>query len=168
MDKSEVSDTMNSLRIEDEDRALDLQERASAEANARDFAERQWINASKRVPMRIMVAGLGGAGKSTLINRLFGQDVNENLANEGCRGKATTEAVRCHKHKLKNDVEAIILTIVALFQHSNQQLPLMMTLLTLTLPPLIVKPSSNHPQQASQTPLYRQCPLSRWRGPTCN
>ena len=108
MDKSEVSDTKNSLRIEDEDRALDLQERASAEANARDFAERQWINASKRVPMRIMVAGLGGTGKSTLINRLFGLDVNENVAKEGCRGKATTEAVRCHKHKLKNDVEAII------------------------------------------------------------
>ena len=86
MDKSEVSDT-HSLKFEDADSAL-------------DFAEREWINASKCPPMRIMVAGLGGTGKSTLINRLFGPGVNE-----GCRGKATTE---CHKHKLKNDVEAII------------------------------------------------------------
>ena len=58
--------------------------------------------------MRIMVAGLGGTGKSTLINCLFGLDVNENLASEGCRGKATTEAVGRLEHKLTNDVKAII------------------------------------------------------------
>ena len=102
-----MSDT-SSLGSEDEDSALGLQEKASAEAIARDVAEREWKEASKRRPTRIMIAGLGGVGKSTLLNRLFGLDVNENVANEGCSGKATTEAVRRYDHKLKNNVEAII------------------------------------------------------------
>ena len=53
-----------------------------------------------------MVAGLGGAGKSTLVNRLFGQA--ENVAKEGCAGQMTTQAVRRYNHTLKNGVKAII------------------------------------------------------------
>ena len=104
--ESEVSDT-HSLRFEDEDSALGLQQRASAKAIALNDAEQKWIMASKRHPVRIMVAGLSGAGKSTLINRLFELDVEQNGAEEGS-GKATTEAVRRFDHKMKNDMEVTI------------------------------------------------------------
>ena len=55
-----------------------------------------------------MIAGLGGVGKSTLANRLLGLVQEENIAKEGCRGKATTDTVVCHKCTLKNGEEAII------------------------------------------------------------
>ena len=105
MDKSEESDT-NRPGPEEDDIALNRQQKATIEAKAPELAERAWKEGGR--PIKIMVAGLGGAGKSTLVNRLFGLDVNENVANEGCHGKATTEAVRRYDHKLENDVEAII------------------------------------------------------------
>ena len=90
----------------DEERILVRQVEASM---AHALAEREWEEISKRGPVRIMVAGLGGAGKSTLVNRLFGPGLEESeSAKEGCSGKATTQAVRRHRHKLKNGVEAII------------------------------------------------------------
>lgn len=90
----------------DEERILVHQVEASR-AHAR--AEREWEEISKRGPVRIMVAGLGGTGKSTLVNRLFGPGLEESdSAKEGCSGKATTRAVQRYHHKLKNGVEAII------------------------------------------------------------
>lgn len=61
-------------------------------------------------PLRIMVVGLGGTGKSALVNRLFGLSQEENIAEEGSGycAKATTEAVNCYYHELLNGVEAII------------------------------------------------------------
>ena len=75
-------------------------------AHALDLQE--WKNISTERPLRIMVAGLGGVGKSTLVNRLFGLGEKESVAEEGCRGEATTEVVRRYHHKLKNGVVAII------------------------------------------------------------
>lgn len=61
-------------------------------------------------PLRIMIVGLGGTGKSALVNRLFGLSQEENIAEEGSGycAKATTEAIECYRHKLLNGVDAII------------------------------------------------------------
>ena len=90
----------------DEEAMLDRQQEATAEAIERDNLLREWKDISKRRPPRVMVAGLGAAGKSTLVNNLF--DLEENVAEEGCRGGATTIVVGCHHHALKNGVQAII------------------------------------------------------------
>lgn len=96
--------------FEDEEHVLARQEKASAEAEARAHALQEWEEISKRDPLRIVVAGLGGVGKSTLVNRLFGLRQEENVAEEGSghSGEATTMAVRRYRHKLKNGVEVII------------------------------------------------------------
>ena len=104
--QSEASNT-DSSRFESDENELIRQE-ASVEAETRALALREWEEISRRGPMRIMVAGLGGVGKSTLVNRLFGLGQEENLAEEGYTGKATTKAVRSYRHELKNGVEAII------------------------------------------------------------
>ena len=83
-------------------------ERPGKNASTYDRALQEWNNVSKHRPLRIMVAGLGGAGMSTLVNRLLGLSQEENVAKEGCGGEATTEVVGCHRYKLLNGVEAII------------------------------------------------------------
>jgi len=84
-------------------------ERPGKNSSTYDRALQEWNNVSKQHrPLRIMVAGLGGAGMSTLVNRLLGLSQEENVAKEGCGGEATTEVVGCHRYKLLNGVEAII------------------------------------------------------------
>lgn len=106
--QSEASDT-DGPGFENEESELIRQERASAKALARARAEQEWEEIWKRgTAPRIMVAGLGGVGKSTLVNHLFGLGKEESVAKEGCSGKATTLAVRRYRHQLKNGVEATI------------------------------------------------------------
>ena len=102
MDQREASDT-GSPRYEE--RAVNRQAEASAKARAHASAEQEW---ERGTTPKIMVAGLGGVGKSTLVNRLFGLGEEESVAEEGCSGKATTKVVKRYRHQLKNGVEAII------------------------------------------------------------
>ena len=57
-----------------------------------DFMQ-AWREAAKERPLRVLVCGLGGVGKSTLINRLLRLKKNETGAKEGMGGKATTLVV---------------------------------------------------------------------------
>ena len=60
-----------------------------------------------RGPPRIMVTGLGGTGKSSLVKRLF--ELEESVAEERCGGgTATTLSVQCHHHQLKNGNQLIL------------------------------------------------------------
>lgn len=71
-------------------------------------ARQEWDAISTRRPPKIMVAGLGGVGKSTLINHMFGRV--EKVAEEGSgfSGRATTKVVGCYRHRMQNGVEAIL------------------------------------------------------------
>ena len=95
----------NTAVCDDEEGMLGRQEEATREVTE---ARQEWGNISQRRPPRIMTAGLGGAGKSTLVNQLFGKE--ENVAEEGTgySGKATTTVIGCYCHKMQNDVEAVI------------------------------------------------------------
>ena len=52
-----------------------------------------WKEATRDRPLRVLICGLGGVGKSTLINRLLQLGPDEKLAKEGRRGGATTSIV---------------------------------------------------------------------------
>ena len=74
---------------------------------------------------KIMVARLGGVGKSTLVRCSFGY--GRNIAKKECIWEATTmmllknsmEAIICYHHKLKNNMEAIMLPPQAEEQHGG-------------------------------------------------
>ena len=55
-----------------------------------------WKDAAKGRQLRVLVAGLGGVGKSTLINQLLRLKKDEERATEGQGGEATTLAVSKH------------------------------------------------------------------------
>ena len=71
-------------------------------------ARQEWDAISERKPPKIMVAGLGGVGKSTLINQLLSGE--EKVAEEGSgySGKATTKAVGIYHRRMRNGVEATL------------------------------------------------------------
>ena len=52
-----------------------------------------WKEAAKDRPLRVLICGLGGAGKSTLINHLLQLKPDEKWAEEGRRGGVTTSVV---------------------------------------------------------------------------
>ena len=52
-----------------------------------------WKEATRDRPLRVLICGIGGVGKSTLINRLLQLGPDEKLAKEGRRGGATTSIV---------------------------------------------------------------------------
>ena len=65
-----------------------------------------WKKIAINTPLRVMVCGLGGAGKSTLVNTLLqleGDD--EQLAKAGKRGKATTLVVSKHEKTTKSGIK---------------------------------------------------------------
>ena len=65
-----------------------------------------WKKKAIKTPLRVMVCGLGGAGKSTLVNTLLqleGDD--EQLAIAGKRGKATTLVVSKHEKITKSGIK---------------------------------------------------------------
>ena len=65
-----------------------------------------WKKIAINTPLRVMVCGLGGAGKSTLVNTLLqleGDD--EQLAIAGKRGKATTLVVSKHEKITKSGIK---------------------------------------------------------------
>ena len=53
----------------------------------------EWKKVAEERPLRVMVCGLGGVGKSTLINRLLQLEGGEKWAEEGRSGGATTSVV---------------------------------------------------------------------------
>lgn len=53
----------------------------------------EWKKVAEERPLRIIVCGLGGVGKSTLINRLLQLEEGEKWAEEGRSGGATTSVV---------------------------------------------------------------------------
>ena len=52
-----------------------------------------WKEAAKDRPLRVLICGRGGVGKSTLVNRLLQLKLNEKWAEEGRSGGATTSVV---------------------------------------------------------------------------
>ena len=52
-----------------------------------------WKRLGNNRPLRVLVCGKGGAGKSTLVNRLLQLKKNEKWAEEGRQGEATTRVV---------------------------------------------------------------------------
>ena len=53
----------------------------------------EWKKVAEERPLRIIVCGLGGVGKSTPINRLLQLEEGEKWAEEGRSGGATTSVV---------------------------------------------------------------------------
>ena len=72
----------------------------------RDAKVHEWKTQAKR-SLIFLVVGRGGMGKSSLINNLLELDRScEEGAQEGCTGKATTQAVRKHTGS-KHDIQVI-------------------------------------------------------------
>lgn len=67
-----------------------------------------WKKAAEGRQLRILIAGLGGVGKSTLINQLLGLKEDSERAKEG-RGGATTVVVSKHGRTTKQGMKVSIL-----------------------------------------------------------
>lgn len=66
-----------------------------------------WRKSSQERPLRVLICGLGGVGKSTLINRLL-QLEGEGRAKEGIKGGAMTTAVSKYETTTKNGVKVCL------------------------------------------------------------
>ena len=71
-----------------------------------DFLQ-AWRKSSQDRPLRVLVCGLGGAGKTTLINRLL-QLEGQGQAEEGTMGRATTTAVSKYETTTKSGVKVCV------------------------------------------------------------
>jgi predicted GTPase len=87
--------------------ALQTHELGDRSLSTEDLRELKiWKEMATNTPLRVMVCGLGGAGKSTLINTLLhleGDD--EQLAEAGKRAKATTLVVSKHEKTTKSGIK---------------------------------------------------------------
>ena len=66
-----------------------------------------WRKSSQERPLRVLICGQGGVGKSTLINHLL-QLEGEKRAKEGIRGGATTKAVSKYETTTKSGVKVCL------------------------------------------------------------
>ena len=67
-----------------------------------------WKTLAADRPLRVLVCGKGGAGKSTLVNRLLQLSKNEKWAEEGKRGKATTKVVRKYERLTERGIKVCL------------------------------------------------------------
>ena len=67
-----------------------------------------WKESAKERPLRVLVCGLGGVGKSTLVNRLLQLKNNEKWAEEGRRGGATTSVVSKHEKTTERGIKVCL------------------------------------------------------------
>ena len=67
-----------------------------------------WKEAAKERPLRVLVCGLGGVGKSTLVNRLLQLKDNEKWAEEGRSGGATTSVVSKHERTTERGIKVCL------------------------------------------------------------
>ena len=66
-----------------------------------------WKEHAQERPLRLLVCGLGGVGKSTLVNRLL-QLGNEKWAEEGMHGKATTSVVSKYERTTERGIKVCL------------------------------------------------------------
>ena len=64
-----------------------------------------WKKIARKTPLRVMVCGLGGVGKSTLVNTLLQLEGNDKQAQAGKKGKATTLVVSKHEKTTKSGIK---------------------------------------------------------------
>jgi predicted GTPase len=67
-----------------------------------------WKEAAKDRPLRVLICGLGGVGKSTLINHLLQLKPDEKWAEEGRRGGATTSIVSKFERTTKRGIKVCL------------------------------------------------------------
>ena len=67
-----------------------------------------WKKVAQERPLRVMVCGLGGVGKSTLINRLLQLEGDEKWAEEGRSGGATTSVVMKFERTTKRGIKVCL------------------------------------------------------------
>ena len=67
-----------------------------------------WKEAVNDKPLRVLVCGLGGVGKSTLINRLLQLKHDEKWAEEGRRGGPITSIVRKHERTTEREIKVCL------------------------------------------------------------
>ena len=67
-----------------------------------------WREVAMEKPLRIMICGLGGSGKSTLVNHLLQLDPGEKWAEEGLSGTRTTTVVRSYEKKIKHGINVLL------------------------------------------------------------
>ena len=68
----------------------------------------EWKKVAQERPLRVMVCGLGGVGKSTLINHLLQLEEGEKWAEEGRRGGATTSVVTKFERTTKSGIKVCL------------------------------------------------------------
>lgn len=86
-------------------------EAAAAEPQYQNLAEidmDEWKQAAKGRQLRVLVAGLGGVGKSTLINQLLRLKEDDKQAKEGKGGEATTLVVSKHERISENGMRVCL------------------------------------------------------------
>ena len=79
---------------------------SSVNLSTEDLRElKDWNVTARNRPLRVMVCGLGGAGKSTLVNTLLQLEGDDEQAKEGKEGKATTLVVSKHEKTTKSGIK---------------------------------------------------------------
>lgn len=67
-----------------------------------------WHQKARGRPLRVMVCGMGGAGKSTLINNFLQLDSDDGRAEVGMSGRATTTVVSKYEKKTKSGISVCL------------------------------------------------------------
>ena len=98
-ESSETESTTDADNFDDEDMISDSELKEHLEA---------WKEAAKGRPLRVLVCGLGGVGKSTLVNRLLQLKKNEKWAEEGRIGGATTSVVSKHERTTERGIKVCL------------------------------------------------------------
>ena len=79
---------------------------SSVDLSTEDLRElKAWKKIARTSPLRVMVCGLGGAGKSTLVNNLLQLEDDSEQAKAGKHGKATTLVVSKHEKTTKSGIK---------------------------------------------------------------
>ena len=74
--------------------------------DAKNYRE-AWMRAKERA-LRVLVCGIGGVGKSTLINRLLQLEGGKKVAEEGMEGKAKTSNVSKYERITKRGIKVCL------------------------------------------------------------
>ena len=67
-----------------------------------------WKEAAKDRSLRVLICGLGGVGKSTLINHLLQLKPDEKWAKEGRRGRTTTSVVSKYERTTERGIRVLL------------------------------------------------------------